>query len=500
MSLKIEGTISHDVKPTWPPMLNSLVALQHPNYRDIFIGKVWKINDSSTIATLLLINNAKFIDDVLVSHGMIPDTHKKNGLIALLPTYAWQYINKEKLHSIMKTQGLQPDPILDIEVNSKFNDAMSAKPITEALYDDPIRDKALESLMLDEKDSLIMEDGRMLKFDSIFKDRYTKVVQGTEFTPITSEFVPTGEEIKNTLLTKLKSSTQLEEKHKIIVVSKKNTILNIVDDKIDEQNEGQQIVSWITTHMVLPVVNGIAIFADLKMMIFGGYVHITRNGITPTDIITTQHVGKLEYFNFQYGRPIDYPTLKGVLFTNSFQSEVAIDSELKKEAEKIFMQEYLIALQPEPEYQIWALKRVITAWYADTNLTHNIRKIKVLINQYRARGDSEFNRTNGILPSIVVYPRYGKASATIVLQKLSEYFALYQNIGWNLSTPSYFTKFNNLMWYSNGSNDLKLYYRRTQQSSLGTLDGKSFNETFTKINGAPDLTYPHINSTYKVDL
>jgi hypothetical protein len=59
------------------------------------------------------------------------------------------------------------------------------------------------------------------------------------------------------------------------------------------------------------------------------------------------------------------------------------------------MQEYLIALQPEPKYQIWVVKRLIMAWYADVDLQNNIRKIKILINQWRARSDQEFNKKNG---------------------------------------------------------------------------------------------------------
>lgn len=117
-------------------------------------------------------------------------------------------------------------------------------------------------------------------------------------------------------------------------------------------------------------------------------------------------------------------------------------------------------------------------WFADEILEKNIRKIKILINQWRIRGDKNFNIENGILPSIVIYPRYGKKSAKVVLEKISHYFLLYQNIAYE-SDPTYFIKVNNLVYYTNGNIDLKLYFKKVAQSYGGTLQNNSF-DTYMK--------------------
>ena len=78
------------------------------------------------------------------------------------------------------------------------------------------------------------------------------------------------------------------------------------------------------------------------------------------------------------------------------------DSKQRVEVEKILSQEYLLCMHPEPKYLMFALKRLIIAWYSDNLLTENIRKIKVLINQWRAKPDESFNNRYGIMPMIVI--------------------------------------------------------------------------------------------------
>jgi hypothetical protein len=126
-------------------------------------------------------------------------------------------------------------------------------------------------------------------------------------------------------------------------------------------------------------------------------------------------------------------------------------------------------------------------YYADNELQYNIRKIKVLINQWRSRSDRKFNRKFGILPSIVIYPRYGKDSARLVLQKISDYFLLYQNTGWQCSTPSYFTKVNNLIWYTNGAIDLKLYFRKIKKAYNRSVKSNIFKDNYSSIKGSENL-------------
>ena len=71
----------------------------------------------------------------------------------------------------------------------------------------------------------------------------------------------------------------------------------------------------------------------------------------------------------------------------------------------------------------------------------------------------EFNKDNGIQPEIVIVPHYGRESSLKILSYLSYYFFPYKNVGWTDSYPSYFTKVDNLIYYTNGSIDLKKYIK-----------------------------------------
>ena len=61
------------------------------------------------------------------------------------------------------------------------------------------------------------------------------------------------------------------------------------------------------------------------------------------------------------------------------------------------------------------IEKINQIWYGDTVFEGQIRKIKVLINQFRADPNQSYNKENGILPQILIYPRYGSNSARIVL-------------------------------------------------------------------------------------
>ena len=294
---------------------------------------------------------------------------------------------------------------------------------------------------------------------------------------------------------KLLLTQEIPENEKKIIVNNSIAVKNLILHKEDEENEGRKIIKYIIDTMMmtkkLNKENTIEIFTDLKMSIFNGYVHIARKGLQVSDKITGDLIPNLKYFNWQYNIPIDYDTLKYVLFQNKFQKNLQDHAEQQEEAEKILSQDYLICLQPSPEYQMWCLKRLIMCWYADVDLQNNIRKIKILINIWRSKTDEEYNIKNGVLPSIVVYPRYGRRSAKIVITKLSEYFLLYHKIGWEQSKPSYFLKINNLLWYTNGSIDLKMYFKKAKKYYKNTITSKPFSDDLTKINSnGPDIFYP----------
>ena len=110
-------------------------------------------------------------------------------------------------------------------------------------------------------------------------------------------------------------------------------------------------------------------------------------------------------------------------------------------------------------------------WYSDPELFNIIRKIKLLINHYRADAKKDYNDINGILPMIVIYPRYGIDNARILLSKLEYYFSLYMEDNYNKnypnifmmnSKPTYFLKKNNLLYYTNGSINLNMFIRELE--------------------------------------
>jgi len=225
-------------------------------------------------------------------------------------------------------------------------------------------------------------------------------------------------------------------------------------------------------------------FSNLDAKVFNGYVHIIRKDTRVIDDITPELVPGLKHLAWQYSKSIDYDTLKFILFQNQYQHSLKKDKELQSEAEKVLSQEFLIAVQPLPKYQLWVLLRIILAWFSNEEVSKNLRKIKVLINQWRCKSDEPLNIRHGVLPSIVLYPKYGTTPARTISKEISDCLSLVPGFGWTLSTPTYFVKQNNLVWVTNGSMDLKLYFRNTMRDSNKSIHNKSLNDKFTWFNAA----------------
>ena len=100
---------------------------------------------------------------------------------------------------------------------------------------------------------------------------------------------------------------------------------------------------------------------------------------------------------------------------------------------------------------------------------------------------------------ITIYPRYGVENAKLLLAKLDYYFSLYvkdDDINDHYdpiyihSNPTYFIKKSNLLYYSNGSLDLKAYIKesmdnfrtKTQLSAAG-----SFTVDMSKIRSSRNI-------------
>jgi hypothetical protein len=263
---------------------------------------------------------------------------------------------------------------------------------------------------------------------------------------------------------------------------------NLISDPEYEIYEGNKMIHKIKKDLD-------NIFIDLEFRINKGYIVISRKNLKTYDIVSTKHINKLDFFEWQYNKPIDYNTLKYVLFQNNYQKDIPINKLQQNEAENILSLEYVIALQPKHNYVKWCIKRIIMMWYCLDAFQFNLRKIKVLINYYRSNDKHEYNKTNGTLPAILLYPRYGIESIRSVISLLEYYFSLYIdnndpiNSIYSISRPSYFSKKNNLIYYTNGSTDLKIYLLESckNDSCVNNFINNIFNYDITEFNNSIKL-------------
>ena len=521
------GKGSTITNPKWPPIEGQTITVKSPYYRETFIGKVHQNIWNNTSSVILLMNHRDYIEDTLKTYTSVPGNHGGRGLFLVLPTYEWKYINENTMYST-GLPGTMDMISVNNNVNGNFKNYMSKLNIHEdrppSIYGDNVYNRSIgpvsnthaldstglsgSNLLLKASHSYYSEDDDLRRaahckagnpirlrypqkkddFDNLFKEQDINMIMQKNKKNRKSISLS----IKKELLKKIISFETPNPKETNIAVNEGISVNNYIDNKEDEMSEGGKMIQWVRNNFKKKVNNdlGSYLFDDIQVSIFNGYVYIARDGIEMGDNITEKLIPDLKYFKWQYNHDIDYHTLKYVLFQNQFQKSLKDDTNNQKEAEKMLAQEYLISIQPEPRYQMWCVKRILMCWYADPQLDEHIRKIKILINQWRANDYQQHNQVNGVLPSIVIYPKYGAESAKIVMSKLSYYFSLYKNMGWVCSNPSYFIKSNSLMYYTNGAIDLKLYYRNTMQNSNLSLSNTSFDRKFTHIEGSEAIIKP----------
>jgi len=276
-----------------------------------------------------------------------------------------------------------------------------------------------------------------------------------------------------------------------------NTLLYkhiISDNKIDNVSFGIQLIKKIKDILIniqksikfedgRSLLEQINLFAYLKFKIAGGYIIIENENYDLQNIkrtISRDVVPNLKLLESQYDQPINYKILSNVILKNKSTSELQKNKDIVTEALNILAQDYFICLQTRVEYLLWTLTRLILCWYSDPTLNEHIFKIKILINLYRARGIKEFNRDIGVQPVILIVPKYGRDSALKILSHLSYYFFPYKNVGWKGSSPSYFNKVDDLIYYTNGSIDLKKYIKHLLKTGNKIISPVS--NDFTKID------------------
>lgn len=497
----------------WPPEKNSAIEIEDESNGKLtgtVVDNIW--NDTASIIKL---NNSNYTEASFIDY---PQYDNGKGYYLLLADYMWNYTNAKAVEKSSKGKSINRPVDLNINSSEKKIEIEDITPKQDLIRTNNLASLRNKNIPNNLKVSDLTKNSNMslqekielfknaethhnvisTKMDSIVPNDHVDITKNPFYSPLLSKqkkdyfsekeidivlsnsgeaFTSLSTDKIELLSRKLKSFETIDEKDVKLIVNTNIALNNIIETPEDEINEGDKIQKWIEK-VLKPIFN------DLQVKIHSGYVYITRKGATISDVITTDLVPSLNYFKWQENNPIDYHTLKYVIFQNSFQKNIETNIVQKREAEDILSQEYVIALQPEPYYLLWTLKRLIMIWYGDTVFEGQIRKIKVLINQYRADPNQAYNKENGILPQILIYPRYGSNSARIVLSKLEYYFSLYidetsndgyQDIQWKESHPTYFIKKNAFMYFSNGSIDLKNYIEASFNANSGFV-----NDIFTK--------------------
>lgn len=509
--------------PTWPPQTNTQISVKDPNENKWYTGTIVNTIWNSTAGVVKLDKQFTYKENSLQDYA-----EYGSGInhYLLLPSYHWKYADTEKFNNVQPSINnvvdtyVNKQPTLEIKntgIGNNDNSLVTSEKINLIPnVVQPPKEIDLNNhkvtnnqyFMGTEKMNIIVDKAddinrKVLNNFQNFKTSMTEVTKdmlldanNPYYRPLTrmneiefNEYKMETQlyDIKKPSLKTLstKESNKLVEKLRLFepidnddikfIINKNISINSIINDPEDEINEGGKIIK-----QVIKMAN--KIFTDLQCRINLGYVYFTRKGGMVQDVVTKKLVPNLNYFAWQEGKPIDYNLLKYVIFQNDYQKTIKENILQKAEAETILGLEYIIAIQCKSEYVFWCLKRLLMIWYGDKELEPIIRKIKVLINHYRADPSQEYNKINGLLPMIAIYPKYGIENARLLISKLEYYFSLYMEDNFNRSyqeifyvnsNPTYFLKKNNLIYYTNGSIDLKTYI----QGSLSCND-KIKNDTF----------------------
>lgn len=214
------------------------------------------------------------------------------------------------------------------------------------------------------------------------------------------------------------------------------------------------------------------LFFDLLYVHYRGFICISRFGIL---FDRTQNLGWKRKEDFNVLLKNHVPNIKNENLNQFLNKPIIykdiINSNLSLEEKKqILSLEYSIALQMQPEYQLYMLRRLIIAWYTDIQLSSSITMIRLTIDQYRCKRTSD-NINIEVLPSILIYCRYGREHFDNVKTKITYYFSVFNNLGRPNDDPDYFVKVNDLIYWTNGSLELKRY-----------LDKQNNNDYYNKQN------------------
>jgi hypothetical protein len=463
----------------------------------LFVGQVLEYLDDNK-AIIKLLNNKDYTHEPFVKIKPMTNINKTYGYILLIPSDGWRYIIDSKVPALLTELGEDID--LDYAHRSKDDQLEDIAGHTEDIYAGSRRNSARTCIadVEDIEDTSLIKSGENRK-KNLFSDQYaeTKLLEkySRAFDGPRYPYKEVMDSIKKDILNKfwnvVNEDTEFtdetgkhyrKKKDQRYIMSKQLTVDNLMTSERDIEDQGSIFIREMNRKFVSDPESP---FRDLVFTIHDGYIHITRDGNNLQDYITADLVPGLDNFNWQYGKPIDYETLKLIITGTDIYSDRDEDIKQLQEVKNILSQEYTIVLQPHPQYLWWCIKRLIACWYSSRLMLDSIKRVKILINQWRANSNHRYNRLHGTLPIICVVPRYGKNTAKEVMATLTHYFTLYQNLGWRCSKPSYCKKINDILWYTNGNLDIKYYYR--QVARKGNVGRKPFKDNYSHVKGDTDI-------------
>lgn len=502
----------------WPPLINKYIIVQKTNQ---YIGKVIKILENNIGIIIKLVNGYENPYDDAKQYIKASSNWKKYMLV--IETDKYEYIDESKINSFHPEKHMEKEFIYDVaeprktaKITSQYYTTATDEPKIDVPFYKLIDAQDLDEFAFIKRQTINPDNKYDINYDIVSKndidngisneikskrDMIIKYLEGIEKKPDYDKEI-IGEDDEAHIERMNNNPTK---PYDMIVVDNK-LITEFVDNPQALQRNAELIINFLSMAFYLKGTkkeeNPDKFYDNLRFIYYNGYVHIFRKDIPVTEVITHELLNDTDddpalkiLGKAEYGIPIRHNVLKFILFQSELQKELIVDQQLLSEAELILSQEYIIALTPEPRYQLWCVIRLIKLWFGDIDLQNNIRKIKLIVNQYRTRVDKKYNIHNGIRFSIGIYPRYGKESATVVFRKLMYYFSLYfQAIGWKDNPPSYFKVVNDLLSYTNCDQSLKLYYRRISQTN--GMKNTIFTKNFSLMNIAgrnTDILEQYIN-------
>ena len=202
MDITISGKIEKHYNRAWPPVVDSILIMDHPKYKDnLFLGFVYKYLWDNKACIILLLNNLDYTEKMLSDHKIVDSELAAKGAFVLLSSYGWKYANVEKLsESTGKTEKEIYDLILQIKTEFESKTILNDYPVTRldlmthGIYTNR-KKKEEEQCDLDDnfKDQSLLTEKGEPELDFLFREREINLFDPNE------EFTPVSEDIQHYL-------------------------------------------------------------------------------------------------------------------------------------------------------------------------------------------------------------------------------------------------------------------------------------------------------------